>query len=87
MKWVPFINERYTGERGTFSVKNGIQKGKGLDLGGWLGGGGAGWVGGVASRKKALLSIYLPGFTMRAEVSFRYCQSRSWFVYAPEQTT
>ena len=46
-----------------------------------------GWVEGVASRKKALLSIYLPGFTMRAEVSFRYCQSRSWFVYAPEQTT
>ena len=40
MKWVPFINERYTGERGTFSVINGIQKGKGLDLGGWLGGGG-----------------------------------------------
>ena len=39
MKWVPFINERYTGERGTFSVINGIQKGKGLDLGGWLGGG------------------------------------------------
>ena len=46
-----------------------------------------GWVEGVASLKKALLSIYLPGFTVRAEVSFRYCQSRSWFVYAPEQTT
>ena len=43
--------------------------------------------GGGTLRKKALLSIHLPGFTMRAEVSFRYCQSLSWFVYAPEQTT
>ena len=53
-----------------------MQKGKGLDLGGRGGGEG------VASRKKALLSIYLLGFTMGAEVSFRCCQSRSWFVYA-----
>ena len=33
MKDVPFVNRRYT-KRGTFSVKNGIEKGKaGLDLG------------------------------------------------------
>ena len=33
MKGVPFVNRRYTkGVPGTFFVKNGIQKSKGLDL-------------------------------------------------------
>ena len=46
-------------DRGTFSVKNGMQKGKGLDLGG------QGWGRGFPPGKKALFSIYLPSFTMR----------------------
>ena len=32
VKGVPFVNRSYT-KRGTFSVKNSIKKGKGLDLG------------------------------------------------------
>ena len=78
VKRVPFVNERYT--KGVpFLLKMIYRR-----VRGWTSKrrGGEG-----ASRKKALLSIYLPRFPMRAEVSFRYCQSRSWFVYAPEQTT
>ena len=76
VKGVPFVNERYT--KGVPFVLKMIYR----RVTGWTSGGGEG-----LPRKKALLSIHLPGFTMRAEVSFRYCQSRSWFVYAPEQTT
>ena len=81
VKGVPFVNEKYT--KGVpFLLKMIYRR-----VRGWTSKGGEARGGGLPP-KKALLSIHLPGLTMRAEVSFRYCQSRSFlFVYAPEQTT
>ena len=81
VKWVPFVNERYT--KGVpFLLKTIYKRASGLDLGG-RGARGRG----LQPGKKALLSIYLPDFTMGAEVSFWYCQSLSLFFHTPEQTT